>query len=361
MCLYPVERAWFLEAKGLMLPNHDTGRILPSESQVHITDSSVTNYDSVEESTSVSSTPLPLLEKLVVHTTTYHNDIEWFRRGEALQAKNAESSNASRSKTPTKSGCSWHMTGVKSYLHKYEEQPGLKVAFRDDSTCTTLGYGSSRCNGIFDEKKGIICNTIKEVVMIAPRDNPCSSCEKGKHHRARFKTKQTSSIKKCLYLLHMDLFRPVTPRSINHEKYTLVIVDDYSRNNILVNFYDEKGNSQNFSFPYIPEQNGLGERKNKTLIEAIRTMLSGSVFSKQYWTEAVTTACYTQSTIPDQNDHLVQKDEISNDDQAKHSNHTNDDYIMENITNTKDGNFTKPPSSSTKDASAPNAVLTIQI
>ncbi|GJV80228.1 retrovirus-related pol polyprotein from transposon TNT 1-94 [Tanacetum coccineum] len=126
-------------------------------------------------------------------------------------------------------------------------------------------------------------------------DKPCSSYEKGKHHRASFKTKQTSSIKKYLHLLHMDLFGHVTPRSINHENYTLVIVDEYSRNSILVNFCDEKGISQNFSSPYIPEQNGVAERKNRTLIEAARTMLSGSVFSKQYWTEAVATACYTQN------------------------------------------------------------------
>ncbi|GJR20200.1 retrovirus-related pol polyprotein from transposon TNT 1-94 [Tanacetum coccineum] len=155
------------------------------------------------------------------------------------------------------------------------------------------------------------------------KDKPCSSCEKGKHHRAGFKTKQTSSIKKCLHLLYMDLFGPVTPRSINHEKYTRVIVDEYSRytwvyflkmksqapetimsfikrvenqndikvkqlrtdngtefrNNILVNFCDEKGISQNFSSPYTPEQNGVAERKNRTLIEAARTMLSRSVFS----------------------------------------------------------------------------------
>ncbi|GJT67102.1 retrovirus-related pol polyprotein from transposon TNT 1-94 [Tanacetum coccineum] len=45
------------------------------------------------------------------------------------------------------SGCSWHMTGVKSYLHKYVEQPGPKVVFGDDSTCTTKGYGSIKCNG----------------------------------------------------------------------------------------------------------------------------------------------------------------------------------------------------------------------
>ncbi|GJV04727.1 retrovirus-related pol polyprotein from transposon TNT 1-94 [Tanacetum coccineum] len=267
------------------------------------------------------------------------------------------------------SGCSRNMTGVKSYLYKYVEQPRPKVVFGNDSTCTTEGYGSIKCNGIFDEKRGTIFNSNKEVVIIAPRvrdvyvidmisstqesfffakasknlnwlwhkrlaylnfktinrlakqnlviglpslvyskDKPFSSCEKGKHHRANFKTKHTSSIKKCLHLLHMDLFRPVTPRSINHEKYTLVIVDEYSRytwvyilkkksqapktimsfikrvenqndikvkqlrtdngtkfrNSILVNFYDEKGISKNFSSPYTPEQNGVAERKNRT-------------------------------------------------------------------------------------------------
>ncbi|GJV16583.1 retrovirus-related pol polyprotein from transposon TNT 1-94 [Tanacetum coccineum] len=110
------------------------------------------------------------------------------------------------------------------------------------------------------------------------KDKPCSSCEKGKHHRPIFKTKKTSSIKKCLHLLYMDLFGPVTPRS-----------------SILVNFCDEKGISQNFSSSYTPKQNGVAERKNRTLIEAARTMLSGSVFSKQYWTAVVVTACHTQN------------------------------------------------------------------
>ncbi|GJV28511.1 retrovirus-related pol polyprotein from transposon TNT 1-94 [Tanacetum coccineum] len=394
-----VERPWLSEAEGFILPNHDTGRILPAESQrnttdplVAVTDSSVTKYDSANES-SVCSTFIPPLKKLdgaepvsrlktiksilsskstfkaktlkgviinepfsapakgnksspaskvnstpaereinsrnpqhafkrceacgsSTHTTTDHYDIEWFKRGEALQAKNVEalkstkdeSSNANRSKTPTK-----------SYMHKYVEQPGSKVVFGDDFTCTTEGYGSIKCNGIvfikFDEKRGTIFNSNKEIVMIAPRKASTS-----------FKTKQTSFIKKCLHLLHMDLFGPVTPSSINHDKYTLVIVDEYSRytwvyflkkksqapetimsfikrvenqndikvkqlrtnngiefrNSILVNFCDEKGISQNFSSPYTPEQNSVAERKNRTLIEAARTMLSGSVFSKQY-------------------------------------------------------------------------------
>ncbi|GJU09532.1 retrovirus-related pol polyprotein from transposon TNT 1-94 [Tanacetum coccineum] len=67
------------------------------------------------------------------------------------------------------SGCARHMTGVKSYLHKYKEKPGPKVVFVDDSTCVTEGYGSIKCNGIFDEKRGTIFKSNKEIVMIAPR------------------------------------------------------------------------------------------------------------------------------------------------------------------------------------------------
>nr|GEY65420.1 retrovirus-related Pol polyprotein from transposon TNT 1-94 [Tanacetum cinerariifolium] len=47
--------------------------------------------------------------------------------------------------------------------------------------------------------------------------------------------------------------------------------------------------------PYIPEQNGVAERKNKTIIEAARTMLNVLVFFKNFWSEAVRIACYTQN------------------------------------------------------------------
>nr|GEW63559.1 hypothetical protein [Tanacetum cinerariifolium] len=54
------------------------------------------------------------------------------------------------------SGCSRHMTGVKSYLHIYVEQPRPNVVFRDDSTCITEGYGSTKCNGIFFTKVAFV-------------------------------------------------------------------------------------------------------------------------------------------------------------------------------------------------------------
>ncbi|GJU64477.1 hypothetical protein Tco_1246312 [Tanacetum coccineum] len=65
-----VERPWLSEAEGFILPNHDTGRILPAELQrniidplVTVTDFSTTDYDSTHES-SVCSTPLPPLKRL---------------------------------------------------------------------------------------------------------------------------------------------------------------------------------------------------------------------------------------------------------------------------------------------------------
>ncbi|GJS79626.1 ribonuclease H-like domain-containing protein [Tanacetum coccineum] len=184
------------------------------------------------------------------------------------------------------------------------------------------------------------------------------------------------------------------------------------RNSILVNFCDEKGISQT---PYTPEQNGVAERKNKTLIEATRIMLSRSIFSKQYWTEAVATACYTQNRYStdeylhtyehsqryqvdsnvvqyiepykkpepiiadvdasldqndqaaqnhqmdqndqnDQNDHPVQADEILTNDHLEHSNHNNDNHIINNFLNTKDVQITEPLSSLIEDTSTLNAI-----
>ncbi|KAJ9556551.1 hypothetical protein OSB04_011165 [Centaurea solstitialis] len=167
----------------------------------------------------------------------------------------------------------------------------------------------------------------------------CSACEKGKQTRTCFKSKQIFSVSSPLQLLHMDLFGPVNVQSIAGKKYTLVIVDEYSRytwvfflqsksdapeeiilfvrkmeklnnltvrsirsdhgtefkNSTLETFFDQKGISQNFSSVRTPQQNGIAERRNRTLIEAARSMLSEANLATQFWAEAVNTACYTQN------------------------------------------------------------------
>ncbi|GJU10284.1 retrovirus-related pol polyprotein from transposon TNT 1-94 [Tanacetum coccineum] len=60
-------------------------------------------------------------------------------------------------------------------------------------------------------------------------------------------------------------------------------------------YFKEEGMSIRTSTPRTHEQNGVVERRNRTLIEAARTMLSASKLPLSFWTEAVTTACYTEN------------------------------------------------------------------
>ncbi|GJZ66839.1 putative ribonuclease H-like domain-containing protein [Tanacetum coccineum] len=63
---------------------------------------------------------------------------------------------------------------------------------------------------------------------IFQNDHTCVACQKGKQHKASCKAKSVSSISQPLQLLHMDLFRPTSVRSLNHKIYCLVITDDFS-------------------------------------------------------------------------------------------------------------------------------------
>ena len=60
-------------------------------------------------------------------------------------------------------------------------------------------------------------------------------------------------------------------------------------------FCNEKGITHTFSAPRNPQQNGVVERKNRTLIEVARTMLEKSTLPTYLWAEAINTACYTQN------------------------------------------------------------------
>ncbi|GJW78775.1 putative ribonuclease H-like domain-containing protein [Tanacetum coccineum] len=172
-------------------------------------------------------------------------------------------------------------------------------------------------------------------------DHSCVACQKGKQHKASCKTKLVSSISHPLQMLHMDLFGPTFVRSINHKIYCLVVTDDYSRfswvfflatkdetsgilktfitgienqinhkvkiircdngtefkNNDMNQFCGMKGIKREFSVARTPQQNGVAERKNRTLIEAARTMLADSLLPTTFWAEAVNTACYVQNRV----------------------------------------------------------------
>ncbi|GKC95782.1 putative ribonuclease H-like domain-containing protein [Tanacetum coccineum] len=147
-------------------------------------------------------------------------------------------------------------------------------------------------------------------------DQTCVACLKGKQHRASYKSKVLNPITKPLFMLHMDLFGPTFMSSLMHKKYCLVVTDDYSRftwvfflttkdetseilkkfikeienlvdkkvkiirsdngtefkNKVMDDFCREKGIKKEYSVARTPQQNGMAERRNRTLIEAARTI-----------------------------------------------------------------------------------------
>jgi transposase InsO family protein len=57
-------------------------------------------------------------------------------------------------------------------------------------------------------------------------------------------------------------------------------------------FLEEEGIKHEFSTPYTPQQNGVVERKNRTLIDMARTMLGEFKTPERFWSEVVNTACH---------------------------------------------------------------------
>ncbi|GKF00520.1 ribonuclease H-like domain-containing protein, partial [Tanacetum coccineum] len=62
-------------------------------------------------------------------------------------------------------------------------------------------------------------------------------------------------------------------------------------------FYEMKGILRQFSLARTPQQNRVDERRNRTLIEVVRTMLADSKLPTTFWAEAVNTACYVQNRV----------------------------------------------------------------
>nr|GEW81154.1 hypothetical protein [Tanacetum cinerariifolium] len=149
-------------------------------------------------------------------------------------------------------------------------------------------------------------------------------------------TTDESNLCKPLDMHHMDLFGPTKAKSLMRKSYCLVIIDDFSRfswvfflstkdetsgilktfiteienqlnckvkvikcdnvtefkNRVMNQFFNMKGIKREFNVARTPQQNGVAKRKNRTLIEAARTMLVDSKLPTTFWAEAVNTACY---------------------------------------------------------------------
>ncbi|WVZ51891.1 hypothetical protein U9M48_002991 [Paspalum notatum var. saurae] len=173
----------------------------------------------------------------------------------------------------------------------------------------------------------------------AEKDLVCHPCHHGKMVAASHIPVSQIMTSYPGELLHMDTVGPARVASVSGKWYVLVVVDDFSqfswvffmefkdetfgfvrdlrlrneshkamrairsdnggefRNSRFENFCRDLGLEHQFSSPYTPPQNGVVERKNRTLVEMARTMLDEHRTPRCFWAEAVNTACYIANRI----------------------------------------------------------------
>uniref|UniRef100_A0AAG5CSP7 Retrovirus-related Pol polyprotein from transposon TNT 1-94 n=1 Tax=Anopheles atroparvus TaxID=41427 RepID=A0AAG5CSP7_ANOAO len=169
----------------------------------------------------------------------------------------------------------------------------------------------------------------------------CVPCIQGKHHRHPFNIKGQRA-DRVLELIHSDLCGPMETASIGGNRYFITFIDDSSRkafvyflksktevfetfkhfksyaenqtgekikrirsdngreymNREMKLFLCQAGIHHETSAPYTPEQNGLAERMNRTIVEKARSMLCDANLPKRFWAEAVATASYVINRSP---------------------------------------------------------------
>nr|GEV47499.1 integrase, catalytic region, zinc finger, CCHC-type, peptidase aspartic, catalytic [Tanacetum cinerariifolium] len=200
------------------------------------------------------------------------------------------------------------------------------VRFGNDHIATILGYGDLKWGNI----------TITRVYFVEGLGH---NLFLGKSKRASYPPKPVLNSKQQLHLLHMDFCGPMRVVSINGKRHALVIVDDYSRytwvhflrtkdetpkviknvlkkisvclqapviivhtdnitefkNHALKEYFDSVGITHETSSAKTPQQNGVVKRRNRTLVEASKTMLIFSHALLFLLAEAIAIACYTQN------------------------------------------------------------------
>ena len=170
----------------------------------------------------------------------------------------------------------------------------------------------------------------------------CDACVQGKLHRCSFPNSGAKRASEPLGLVHSDVCGKINTKSYGGAEYFLTFTDDKTRyawvyplkqksevfsrflewkavaekssghklktlrtdnggeftSNEFENYLKSEGVKHELSVPKTPEQNGVAERLNRTLIEAVRGMLIQSKLPQKFWVEALSTAVYLHNRSP---------------------------------------------------------------
>nr|GEZ53155.1 zinc finger, CCHC-type [Tanacetum cinerariifolium] len=169
----------------------------------------------------------------------------------------------------------------------------------------------------------------------------CDVCLIGKHSRAPFPKKAKDRSTSPLDLVYRDLCGPITPPTPSGKKYIFLLVDDYSRymwvyflstkdqafdtfkeykksienelrttlkmlrtdrggeftSNEFTQYCKENGIARQLTAPYSPQQNGVVERRNRTIMSTTRCMMKATNMPQNFWAEAVRHTIYILNSV----------------------------------------------------------------
>ncbi|GKA10535.1 ribonuclease H-like domain-containing protein [Tanacetum coccineum] len=217
------------------------------------------------------------------------------------------------------SRCSRHMTGKKSYLSDYEETDGGFVAFGGNPKGGKItGKGKIRIGKLDFEDvyfiKELKFNLFSVSQMYDKKNSVLFTNTKCVVLSSNFKLLDESQVllrvprKNNMYSVDLKNFVPSGGLTCLFAKATLDESNLWHRrlghinfktmnklNKEMNQFCEMKGIKREFSVARTPQQNRVAERKNRTLIEAARTMLADSKLPTTFWAEATNTTCYVQN------------------------------------------------------------------
>ena len=198
-----------------------------------------------------------------------------------------------------------------------------------------LGNDSLRQLAVEQLVDGFKFDTLKKISF-------CDACTEGKHHKSPFPTGGGAKAEDVLDLVHTDVCGKLSSRSIGGAEYFVTFIDDKSwyvwlyvlksKSEVFSKFRDWKAmvewstgrkfnvlrsdNSREYksekfdqylksegirhelTVPKSPQQNGVAERLNRTLVEMTRSMLAGSGLPQKFWAETLSTAVYLRNYSP---------------------------------------------------------------
>ncbi|GJX15718.1 putative ribonuclease H-like domain-containing protein [Tanacetum coccineum] len=161
------------------------------------------------------------------------------------------------------SGCSRHMTRNMSYLSDFKEFDGGYVTFGGGAKGGKItGKGTLKIGKLdFEDVYFVKELQFTWVFFLATKEETSGILK-------RFITKIENLVDKKVKIIRCD----------NETEF---------KNSVMSEFCEKKGIKKEFSVARTPQQNGVAERRNRTLIEAARTMLADSKLPTTFWAEAV--------------------------------------------------------------------------